>query len=312
MEHAVYLCAWSRSRDGYSLWVTSRPKLRANGSTHAEAEERLIRAIQDAGGATHAVLEFDPPLPKSILEAKYAKPEIYLICGDDRFETNVAKGSPFESAAELEERLKGIDAFFQSPICRKCKYSSSPRSDEPLSLSYAPARYDGAFGHVGKLGMTTLQLFSGEFLDLLTPQERQYLKLRPVIRKRPARKFYELLGPAGPPLVAVAGLKISGWRCSKCGHRIWGYWVEGLSIRTFIAASDLPPFLRGIFTVGIPPEIHLAVTSERWKALVGQKGTRGFTSNLLGVVPEHEVVRVPELPTYEESLRGAGCLKRSV
>jgi len=303
MEHAVYLCAWSRSRDGYGLWVISRPKLCANGRTYPEAEERLIRAIQDAGGAMHAVLEFDPPLPKSTLEAKYAKPEIYLICGDDRFETDAATWCPFESAVEVDERLKGIDAFFQSPVCRKCKYASSPRSDKPLSLSYAPSRYDGAFGHVGDFGTTTLQLFSEEFLGLLTPEERQYLELRPVIRKGRARMFYELLGPAGPPLVAVAGMKISGWRCSQCEHRAWGYWVKGFSIRSFVAASDLPPFLRGVFTVGIPPEIHLAVTIERWKALVGQKGTRGFVSNLLGVVPEHEVVRIPELQTYEERLR---------
>jgi hypothetical protein len=146
-------------------------------------------------------------------------------------------------------------------------------------------------------------LFSEEFLNLLTLEERQYLKFQPVIRKRGARRFYELLGPAGPPLVAVAGMKISGWRCSQCGHRTWSYWVKALSIRTFIAASDLPPFLRGIFTVGIPPEIHWAVTSERWKTLVGQKGTRGFASNLLGVVPEREVVREPELQTYEDVCR---------
>jgi len=302
MEHAVYLCAWSRSGDGYSLWVVSRPKLRANGRTYPEAEERLIRAIQDAGGAMHAVLEFDPPLPKSTLEAKYAKPEIYLIGGDDRFETDAAKGRPFESAAEVDERLRGVDVFFQSPVCRKYKYASSPRSDKPLSLNYAPGRYDGAFGHVGHFGTTTLQLFSEEFVGLLTPEERQHLELRPVIRKGRARRFYELLGPAGPPLVAVAGMKISGWRCSQCGHRAWGYFVKDLSIRTFVAASDLPSLLRGVFTVGIPPEIHLAVTRERWRGLVGQKGTRGLVSQQLGVVPEHDVVRIPELQTYDERL----------
>jgi hypothetical protein len=303
MEHTVYLCAWSRSRDGYGLWVISRPKLRANGRTYPEAEERLIRAIQDAGGAMHAVLEFAPPLPKSTLETKYAKPEIYLIGGDDRFETDAATWCPSESAAEVDEGLKSVDAFFQSPVCRKCKYASSPRSDKQLTLTYAPPRYDGAFGFVGHFGRTTLQLFSEEFLGLLTPEERQYLELRPVIRKGRARKFYELLGPAGPPLVAVARMKISGWRCSRCGHRTWGYWVEGFSIRTFVAASDLPTFLRGVFTIGIPPEIHLTVTSERWKTLVGQKGTRGLVSNLLGVVPEHEVVRDPKLQTYEERLQ---------
>jgi hypothetical protein len=43
----------------------------------------------------------------------------------------------------------------------------------------------------------------------------------------------------------------------------------------------------------VPPDIRLAVTGERWKQLVGQKGTRGFVSSLLGVAPEQEVVRSP-------------------
>jgi hypothetical protein len=72
MEHSVYICTWSRSRDGFTLWVTSRPAVRASAATYAEAEERLIEAIQEAGGAMQAVLEFDPPLPKSTLEEKYS------------------------------------------------------------------------------------------------------------------------------------------------------------------------------------------------------------------------------------------------
>ncbi len=300
MEHAVYICSWSRSRDGYALWVTSRPQLRASAATYSEAEALLIKAIQDAGGAMQAVLEFDPPLPKSTVEAKYTSPEIYLVGGDDRFMTDVTDRCPSESADEVDQRLEKVDVLFQSPVCRKCKYASSPRSDKPLSLTYAPSRYDGAFGHPGPDGTTTLQLLSEEFLDLLTPEERQSLELRLAIRKGKSRKFFELLGPSGPPFVAVAGLKISGWRCSQCGHRTWGYWVDGLSINSFVAGSDLPPVLNGVFTVGIPPEIHLAVTAKRWKELIGQKGTRGFVSRLLGVAPEHELVRIPELLTREE------------
>jgi hypothetical protein len=296
MEHNVYLCSWSRSTSGYALWVQARPQIHADGATYREAEERLLAAIQDAGGAMQAVLEFDPPLPKSTLETKYTDPEVLLICGDDRFETDAARPQPFETEAERHERLKGIDVFFQAPVCRKCKYASSPRSEKPLSVTCAPSRYDGAFGHVGHEAGTTIQLLSEEFIGLLSPEERRHLEFRPVKRSARARKFHELIGPSGPPFVAVADMKVSGWRCPQCDHRTWGYWSEGLSIDSFVARSDLPRSPQGVFTVGVLPEVQLAATAERWHELVGRKGTRGIVSRLLGVVPDREVVRLPELP----------------
>jgi hypothetical protein len=78
MEQAVYVCGWSLSSDGYTLWVKSRPGIRAAGATYVEAEAKLIKSIQHAGGAVVAVLEFDPALPKSTGDAKFSNPEIYL------------------------------------------------------------------------------------------------------------------------------------------------------------------------------------------------------------------------------------------
>jgi hypothetical protein len=102
--------------------------------------------------------------------------------------------------------------------------------------------------------------------------------------------------------VAVAGIKIRGWRCTQCDHRTWGFWVEGMAINSFVARSDLSARSSGVFTVGTFPETQLAVTARRWKELLGKKGTRGFASRHVGVVPEHEVVRRPDLPSYEERL----------
>jgi hypothetical protein len=79
--------------------------------------------------------------------------------------------------------------------------------------------------------------------------------------------------------------------------------VDGLAIQSFIAAPDLQPVLNGVFTVGLLPEVQLAVTADRWKEMVGRKGARGFVSQQLGVVPQHEVISIPKLPTYEERLR---------
>lgn len=301
MEQAVYLCSWSQSPEGYTLWLASRPEVTASGATYDEAESRLIEAIQSTGGATHPVLEFDPPLPQSAMDAKYTDPELYLITADDCFETDVVRRKPFETPAELDDRLKEIDAYYLSPVCRKCKYASSPRSEKPLSLTYTPREYDGAFGTIGSESGSSIQLLSEEFLNLLSPRELRALALRPAKRRSLTRTFYELLGPTGPPFVAVAGLTVKGWRCTLCNHRTWGYWVDGLHINSFIAESDLPASrpLSGIFTVGVPPEVHLVVAAQRWQELVGRKGTRGFTSNLLGVVKDREVVRCPELPELD-------------
>jgi hypothetical protein len=301
MEHAVYVCSWSRSAAGFKLWVKARPQLDGAAPTYTEAETRLLEAIQNAGGAMQAVLEFDPPLPKSAWEEKYARPELYLICGDDRFETDAPRWKWSEEASQVEERRRLLDAFYSAPVCRKCKYTVGRRSDKPLSLTYAPRRLDGAFGSLATDGGPNHQIVSEAFLALLTPEERGGLEFQPTLRQR-GRKFFELVGPEGPPPVAVAGLAASGWRCTACDHRTWGYWVPGMSISSFVARTDLSESLAGVFTVGTFPEIELAVTAPRWQELVGRPGTRGFTSRPLGVAADPEVVRQPELPTYEEQL----------
>jgi hypothetical protein len=301
VEHGVYICTWTQSSDGMALWIKSRPWIRASAPTYDEAEELLIEAIQNAGGAIQEVLEFDPPLPKSASDLKYRRPGIYLFGADDRFETNAPRRQWGENAQELDERLRWNDEFYETPLCRKCKFTSGRRSDKPLTLSYAPVKYDGAFGFVGMEGGPTHRIVSKEFLALLTADEKRSLNFQPTIRKG-RRKFYELIGPAGPPLVAVAGMKISGWRCTECDQRTWGYWIDGMAIDSFIARSDLPAPLPGVFTVGVSPEVHLAVTESRLKELVGRKGTRGFVSRPLGIVAKHEVVRRPDLPTIEEQL----------
>lgn len=225
-----------------------------------------------------------------------------MIGGDDRFETDSPRGKSFESAQEAHERLLWLDEFYDKPVCRKCKHTSGRRNGKPVTLTYAPGKYDGAFGSTGTDGGPCHQLVSEEFLELLTLEEKRSLEFLPTIRKR-GRKFFELVGPEGPPHVAVAGLKISGWRCTECDHRTWGYWIAGIEMNSFVARSDLSLPLTGVFTVGSFPEIELAVTAPRWKEMLGRKGTRGFTSRPLGVAPDHEVVRQPELSIYEERLR---------
>jgi hypothetical protein len=241
MEQDVYVCTWKRTPDEFILWVKSRPQLRGTGPSYADAEQHLIDAILRLGQTAIPVLEFDPPLPKSDLDSRYADPELYLVCGDDRFEADGPRRTPDETIEERESRFRAWDDYFRSPLCRECSATSSPRSNRPLSLEYAPSRIDGAFGMVGPEGAAPCaRVFSGEFLNLLSAEEKRSLEFRPVIWKSRRRQFHELIGPEGPPFVAVAALPVRGWRCWLCGHRTWGYYVESMSINEFVAKSDLP------------------------------------------------------------------------
>jgi hypothetical protein len=273
MEDAVYICGWSRSDAGYSVWVKSRPAIRAEGTTQDEAARRLVDAIQDAGGAMLAVLEFDSPLPKSAGAEKYSTQAIVQIGGD-------------EHCRVLEPR----NYLYQAPICRRCLNATSPRNEKPLTLVESPGSYDGA-----SCGQIDSEIVSENFLALLTPAELKQLQLREVIRKG-RKKFYEIIGPDGPPLVAVAGFAANGWRCGTCDYAAWGHNAMHADYHAFVARSDLPSPLPGIFTIGVAPDIHLAATAARWQELVGRKGTKGFISLSIGVVPDDEVVRRPELP----------------
>jgi hypothetical protein len=267
MEHYVYICSWSRSPDGFTLWVKSHPQLRASGRSYAQAEERLIEAIQGAGGAAQAVMEFDPPLPKSTVEDKYSNPEIYLIGGDDGFHTDAPRWQWSETPQEIEERRCWLDAFYDKPVCRRCMSTSGRRNDRPVTLTYA-SQYDGAFGSLGSDGGPHHQIVSEEFINLLTADEKRGLEFQPTIRKG-RKKFYELVGPEGPAHVAIAGMTVKGWRCTQCDHRHWGYWIEGMAIHSFVALSELSIPLSGVFTVGKFPEIELGVTASRWQESLG-------------------------------------------
>jgi hypothetical protein len=301
MEHNVYVCGWSESDDGFELWVSTHPRVRGYGRTCAEAEQSLLDAILDGGGAIQAVLEFQPPLPQSEFERKYSVPKLYTVCGDERFETDEPKRIPFETDDERLIRESWYDEFFTSPCCRECRVPQGPRNDRQLNLTYIRSNYDGGFV---TFSGTSMYIFSEQFLKLLSKDEKQRMEFRPVGRTTKARRqYFELVGPSGPRMVAVAGLKMSGWVCDACGFQRFGYRAEGVGIHAFIAESDLPTPVTEVFTVGTEPNVSLCVTAERWATMVGSAGTRGFTSQLLGVVSNREVRRDPELETLQKQRR---------
>lgn len=295
MEEDVYICGWRQLDSEVELWVETRPTIRVTGKDYREAEELLLELIATKLGVHFAALELVPPLPKSDFEKRYSTPKLLTIRGDERFEMYKPGRVMFETPEERSVRQQWYDQFFVAPCCRRCWTAGGPRNETTLKLTHFRGSFDGGF--VG-LANIMISIYSEEFLNLLSSEERAGLDLRPVELTRQSRKrFFELLGPSGPPLVALAEHPVNGWRCPACGARVFGYQgSQEVSIDSFIAKSDLPSPLPQIFTVGSQPNVELCVTAERWATLVGQAGTRGLISHRVGAAPDNEVVREPDLP----------------
>lgn len=289
MEENYYLCRWSRSAAGWRLGIKDRPKIKGRGESYEEAEASLIEAIMDADDVMFVSLEFDKPLPKSVFEQKYTTPELYRLCGDDRFDVEDPDPVPV-----IKGRLLDLTSpFYDQELCGTCRQTKGKRTRIPFTLWHAP-KYDGGFGGFGGAGPIH-KIFSQEFLDLLTTEELSSLDFLPTKRSTGRKKFFELMGPVGPPPVAVKDLEISGWECDQCGTKHFGYFLKESYINLFIAEADLPDPLPSVFTISKGVEIDLVVTAARWKELSGKKGTRGILSHPLGVVKNAEVIRDPDL-----------------
>ncbi len=135
---------------------------------------------------------------------------------------------------------------------------------------------------------------------LLSGEEHRRLRFQPVERNKRARKrYFELVGPMGPPYVAIRGLDFGGWQCKSCGTRLFSYSSEKASMINFVARADLRDPLPEVFTIGPTQRLELCVTAERWSRMVGKRGTRGMVSMPIGVVPDEQVDREPQLPPRE-------------
>ena len=75
---------------------------------------------------------------------KSSDPELYLIGGDDRFETEAPRAMAFASEQEREARLRWLDGFYRAAVCRVCRFTIGRRSDKRLRFIGIPTEHDGA------------------------------------------------------------------------------------------------------------------------------------------------------------------------
>jgi hypothetical protein len=298
VESQVYYGSWKKSKQGFTLWITDHPEWKGVGKTYAEAEEQLLDAILlgNKHGVSHALIEYVPALPRSTYDMKYSTPALVVLHGDERPDVNAPRWHGSETARDVDNRLRWTDEYYTQPVCRACKMASTLRTSKPITLGAFESGYDGMWVHSSTTPGNIHYLFSEEFLSLLTTEERDRLQFHPSINLTNKRKYVELVGPAGVPLVGLQHHKVAGWQCSTCGYRCFGYWSRDFSLTDFVAREDLPTPLPGLFTIGTLPDLKLVATVERWQEMVGKKGAKKIIGTPIGVVPTRELLRVPELP----------------
>jgi len=290
VEGRVFVCSWKRVGKRYRVWVKSRPKLAAEGRTFTEADEALWSAIIVATGDGENSREYEPRAPVDAGLEQFLQPALVALIGDDVVRVNA--GGEYEGAR-----------------CETCGQVAGRRSDKPLFADYLEPGFDAGFVIVRHPPFAARRqyIFSSEFLQLLRPAERKRFAWRKVERsKRAKRTFYELLdADVIVETVGVTGLPRvgkSGWRCEGCGFRIlphyvdwgWPYWV---------CAPDLPRRMPSCFGVRHNGDLAFCCTVERWRGMVGKRGTRGILSYEVGVVPPERCEREPKLRSVASIVR---------
>ena len=218
-EGNVYLCAWSKKGKDFKITLKKDERITVTSDDFRAAEELMWELLCEKFGDGEAVVEYDKPLPKTEFSKKFGNPEILTIAG------NASVG-----------RMVGPPDLFSGGFCIKCQRPLGSRTKHSLEFDYLPTA-DGAvaFGHVGNL-------FSEDFLSLLSDQERALLSLLPVVGPSKSRKqFFELVGA---PIANYVGVPFFPGRlntkCNLCGRTSSYLYLYKNQLFRFIALQDLP------------------------------------------------------------------------
>ena len=286
-EGRTFICSWKRVGDRYRVWVKGRPRVAAEATDFADADEALWGEICSATGDGENLREYDPPRP-GVAE------EVLL----GRLAHVVASGTG---------QLLNATELFDGGICPDCKRGVGARTDVPMALQ-AIKGGDVGYSKVGtgfpKAG-PRIRFYSDAFLRLLTATERRRFTWRPVERRgRAARKLYYELTASSlhvPVRLLVEGMDAR--HCKACGQergRIYGgrddyprWLLRTVDFRYellpsyFVSSADLPAPLPSCLTVGSSDRRDLCFLPRRWRSVMGRPGAKGLsTSDVAIVAPE--------------------------
>ena len=260
MEGRVYVCSWKPIPAGYAVWVKARPAVRAEGATFEKADEALYGPILAAYGDGENVREYDPPPPVSAGFGEFLQEGLVTILGNAR--------AP----------VTNLDELYEGGVCERCSAPRGARTSRTATVADIESGFDGGFTR-------TFYYFSEAFVALLTADERARFEWRRVDRPERARKiFLELIPRAPVPLVAVRGRDLDAVECDVCRRPHTLTFFHSHQIAGFVCEGDLERPRPSCFPVGPVHQALLALTRDRWRAMVGKPGTRGLMSYELGVV----------------------------
>jgi len=199
--------------------------------------------------------------------------------------------------------------LFSCGICPDCRRGVGERTEVPLRVSWKlPSNSDGGIVRIrigGPFPVMSIRIFSSDFTEALSAQERQRFKWQPVESvEKSKKKFFE---PISLPLarkVMPKGLfrekdrlQPDGFCCKKCGRKEVTAVQGSAGIIAFISEANLPKPLPSCFQFGQVASLVFCMTKSRWSELRGKPGTKRLLSNQVGVVKKGWVNPTPLLET---------------
>jgi hypothetical protein len=280
-EGHVYLCKWKQTEDGFRIWVDRKPRLCAEGDTLEDAKNELSHVIGLEFGDGEAVFDLDPPeLPSQYVALSY--------------------NSSWRSPADFTR--EEFASLYEGGLCDFCLIPIGPRSKQQLRASYTG---DGDLLGSWLRGPRS-RLVSANLRALISQRAKLPVEWRPVeIVPKTARQFFEFLPKRSVPGIADRNQKVSGWRCPKCGFRMFDVFGQ---YHPFICAIDLRRRVPAAFVIGDAHGANLAISVSDWSSLRGKKGTRDVLSRPVEILPAARVIREPEVRTLTEE--GSAAIRR--
>ena len=290
MEGRIYFYSWKRVGKRFRTWVKSRPELAAEGRTFTEADEALWSLIIVKTGDGENSREYRPRAPVDAELEKFLTPALVVVIGD--------------AIVRVEAATQ-----YDGARCNTCGYVGGRRTEEPLVVADLESGFDAGFVAINQRPFAGVRryIFSDDFLALLLPEERERFAWRRVVRPRRAKRaFHELLEADLPvETVGVSGLlkKQGGWRCDRCGFRRLPHYVDLSWPSHWVCAKDLPRRVPSCFGLSDGHDLALCITADRWRSLVGKRGTRGVPSYEVAVAPPDRCDTAPKLSSIRSIAR---------
>jgi hypothetical protein len=288
-EGNVYRCNWKRTGDRYHAWLVNLPRLKVDSDSLEEALDQIYDLIGEKYGDGEAVLDLDPPTETN--------DEYVSLCHNAFWYP--ARGFSLEEFA----------ALYAGGVCTFCCNGIGPRTSVPLRV--------GSIGDGDLLGaglrMPRSWLASDAFKKRLSRTERDAIEWRPVdVFTKTNSRFFEMLPKE--PIFAVADRKqqVSGWRCPKCGHRVFNVW--GI-YHPFLAEADIPKPRPSLLMAICSGSARPMLLVERWRSMRDGPGTRKVLARPVTILPTPRVNRKPAVRVlskksseaiHREFLRSAG------